>query len=461
MEIKGELVNNPNLILVIGKKTGEVLAIKEFFEKQNYQVDSSFTAIKSGKIFTEKKYSHVIINEPVNGNILGYANSLKSKAGDTPFLIILDAKEDYLKLDRSLLKEFDFMIKPIRNNELFLRILKHKEEPKPVKPEDAKDYFEEHIIAKNRKMTDIFDVVKKVADYKTTVLVVGESGTGKELIAKAIHHYSPRADGPFVTVNCGAIPENLIESELFGHIKGSFTGAYKDKKGLFEEATNGTIFLDEVGELPLLLQVKLLRALQEEKIRRVGDVRTININVRVISATLKDLVAEVEKGTFREDLFYRLNVLPIYLPPLRERKDDIDLLIDYFVEKFGNKLDKKIDGIDADALDVLYSYNWPGNIRELENTIERACVLTPSKKIQKKELTPQILGNENVIREAEKADLSIKRRTQELEEDLIIRALKKATGNKTKAAKILEISNRALIYKIQKYGLRKKIDKEV
>jgi len=273
-------------------------------------------------------------------------------------------------------------------------------------------------------------------------------------VAKAIHFNSDRADNPFVPVNCGAIPENLLESELFGHTKGSFTNAVRTKKGLFEEADGGTMFLDEIGELPLQLQVKLLRVLQDGEMRRIGDSRPIKIDVRIIAATIKDLDREVREGKFRDDLFYRLNVLPMKIPPLKERKEDVPLLVDHFINKYSRELNKPIEGITPDALNCLMNYGWNGNVRELENVIERAIVLTESSQIQVENLpaeieSPREESKLNLLND----ELSIKKASRYLEIDLITKALQKTKGNHTHAAKLLEISHRALLYKIKEYGI--------
>ncbi|RLA95318.1 MAG: sigma-54-dependent Fis family transcriptional regulator, partial [Deltaproteobacteria bacterium] len=320
---------------------------------------------------------------------------------------------------------------------------------------------EEHrfgnIIARSLKMKKIFDTIEKVSGYKTTVLIMGESGTGKELLARAIHYNSLRAERPFIAINCGAIPENLLESELFGYRKGAFTDAVRTKKGLFEEANGGTLFLDEVGELPLLLQVKLLRALQEEEIRRIGDNQPIKIDVRIVAATVHDLAKKVKEGTFRSDLYYRLNVLSINLPPLRERREDIPLLIDHFLRKFNEKLGTKIEKISSEAYKLLLNHNWPGNVRELENIIERAIILSSNNIITEDALPPEIkIRNlpEKDLSSYSSDDLSLKKASRLLEIDLIKKALKVSKGNHTKAAKILEISHRALLYKLKEYNLR-------
>lgn len=322
------------------------------------------------------------------------------------------------------------------------------------------------LISKHPQINSILKIIDRVATYKTTCLIYGESGTGKELIARMIHHQSPRKTAPFIAINCGAIPENLLESELFGYEKGAFTGASKTKKGLFEEANGGTLFLDEIGEMPMMLQAKLLRVLQEEEIRRVGDVNPIKIDVRIIAATLKDLALEVKKGMFRDDLFYRLNVLPIRIPPLRERLEDIPHLSKHFIETLNVKLGTKVTGVETEVLELWAGYDWPGNVRELENTIERSMVMVQQGLIRVQDLPHGFIPK---TRETLKSyrppdepieDLSIKKKVRSIEEELILKALRKTNGNRTHAAKLLEISHRALLYKLKEYGLLEKIGKK-
>lgn len=361
---------------------------------------------------------------------------------------------------------YDYISKPFKAEEVILTLRKAEErlrlqkENVRLKGEVKKEYQFSNIVSKSRSMMEIFKTIQKIAEYKTTCLLLGESGTGKELLARAIHYNSARADKPFITVNCGAIPENLLESELFGHLKGSFTGAVRTKKGLFEEADSGTLFLDEIGELPLLLQVKLLRALQEEEIRRVGDVTPIKVDVRIVAATVKNLAKEVEQGTFREDLFYRLNVLPFHVPPLRERKEDIPLLVEHFISKMNKKISASVKGVDSEAMKVLMDHDWPGNVRELENVIERTMVLVSGDQILQENLPANICQasqGSGPIRQISSEELSIKKMSQIMEQDLIEKALKKAKGNRTKAAKLLEISHRALLYKIKRYKLENEL----
>ncbi len=311
------------------------------------------------------------------------------------------------------------------------------------------------IIAESSAMQKVFTTIRKVADYKTTVLLHGESGTGKELVARALHDNSARRNRPFVAVNCGAIPENLLESELFGHVRGAFSDATRNRRGLFEEAEGGTFFLDEIGELPLSLQVKLLRVLQEEEVRRVGESKSQKIDVRVVAATVRDLAVEVREGRFREDLYYRLNVLTLRLPPLRERPTDVPLLIEHFIRSLNKKLGTHVTGTTPAAGRLLARYGWPGNVRELENTIERALVLADSSEIDVDDLPPKLRETDDPVRRVlDESDLSIKKATRTIEETLIRRALEKTSGNRSRAAELLEISPRALLYKLKEFDVR-------
>ncbi len=322
----------------------------------------------------------------------------------------------------------------------------------------------DELVAKCPQMAEIFRTIAKVADYKTTVLITGESGVGKERIARALHAQSSRRDGSFVAINCGAIPESLLESELFGHKKGAFTDAHADRRGLFEEAHLGTLFLDEIGELPLGLQVKLLRALQDQAIRKLGDARDTPVDVRIIAASHRNLSEEMRAGRFREDLFYRLDVLPIFIPPLRERREDIEPLVELFIARVNEKLGTHIRGISPEARTLLTEHGWPGNVRELENTIEHAMVLAEGEILNASDFSERLrashLGDRKPCAELDpvqahlaSGELSIKKTTQLIEEVLIRRALQKTQGNRTRAAAILEISHRALLYKIKDYKI--------
>ncbi|MDZ7699297.1 MAG: sigma-54 dependent transcriptional regulator [Deltaproteobacteria bacterium] len=358
---------------------------------------------------------------------------------------------------------YDYISKPFKTDEVLLT-LKKAEERERLKRENVslKSRLGEieqrrsfgNIISRSEAMVRVFELVKRVAEHKTTVLVTGESGTGKELIAKAIHHNGPRADAAMVSINCGGIPENLLESELFGYKKGAFTDAARDKPGRFDEADKGTLFLDEIGELPFSLQVKLLRVLQEEEITPLGGMGAKKIDVRVVVATSKDLVKEVEAGTFREDLYYRINVVAIHLPPLRERRGDISLLSGYFIDEFNKKLNKRVEGLSSEAMSLIMKYGWPGNVRELENVMERAVLLALDRYITPRELPDRILALKAEIPSLYSEDtFSIKAATRQMQQHLIKKALQETGGNRTRAAKLLEISRPMLIAKIKEYGL--------
>ena len=355
---------------------------------------------------------------------------------------------------------YDYITKPFKTDEVVLTLAK-AEERERLRRENARlraEMVERHdfrgIIARSAAMDQIFKLIAKVAEVRSTVLITGESGTGKELVARAIHDASARRSHDFLAVNCGAIPETLLESELFGHRRGAFTDAHADKTGLFEEASGGTLLLDEIGELPLNLQVKLLRTLQENAIRRLGDTRDTPVDVRLIAATNRDLSAQVEAGGFREDLFYRLNVLPIHLPPLRERKDDIGLLVEHFIERVNARLGTSVASVTPEAERLLVAYDWPGNVRELENAVERAMVLAEGNAITADDLPEKIVEARDVVKTTlQSGELSIKKTVRTIEEELIRRALAKTGGNRTAASKLLEISHRALLYKIKNYGI--------
>lgn len=356
---------------------------------------------------------------------------------------------------------YDYISKPFKKDEVLLTLRKAEERERlrrenvRLREETRRSFSFDNIIARSAPMQAVFRTVRKIAGYKSTVLITGESGTGKELIARALHVNSDRVNRPWVPVNCGAIPETLLESELFGHVKGAFTDAVRDKKGLFQQADGGTLFLDEVAELPLNLQVKLLRVLQEGEIRPVGNTRSLKVNVRVVAATHQDLEDMVQNGRFRQDLYYRLNVLPLALPPLRDRPEDIPLLAQHFVQGQNQKLGTNIQGFSPDTMKLLLDYPWPGNVRELENTVERALVLSDGPLIQADSLPSRVNQSQDNLKHLLRGDnLSIKQTSRELERILITRALEKTRGNRTRASELLEISHRALLYKIKDYGLQ-------
>jgi len=355
---------------------------------------------------------------------------------------------------------YDYIPKPFGAEEVLLTVRKAEErenlrrEVGRLRNEVRADRRFGELVARSPRMVEALEVAAKAAPHDSPVLLSGASGTGKELVARLIHRESGRSAGPFVPVNCGAIPDNLLESEFFGHVKGAFTGADTNRQGLFEAAEGGTLFLDEVGELPAPLQVKLLRALQEKQIRPVGGTAEVSVDVRVISATNRDLEQGVADGSFRDDLYYRLAVIPVHLPALASRREEIPELARHLLERHSARLGIPIEGIEAEAMEVLLGYSWPGNVRELENVLERALVLTETERIRATDLPegvrvprpPDLLDHSD-------GDLSVKRRTAELEKFLIQRALERTGGNKTEAADLLDLSPRALRYKVHDYGL--------
>jgi len=328
-----------------------------------------------------------------------------------------------------------------------------------LKRELQKTYRYDNLIGTSNAIEKIYELIEKVADTDSTVLISGASGTGKELIARAIHYNSSRGDKPLVVINCGAIPEELLESELFGHEKGAFTGAYKTRVGRFEMANGGTIFLDEVGEMSPALQVRLLRVLQEQKFERVGGMKTIHVDVRIIAATNKNLTIAINKGRFREDLYYRLNVIPIKVPSLKQRKSDIPLLIDFFMKKFQKGKTKSITGFSPEAMDCVLEYDWPGNVRELENMIKRLIILCDNQTVIFDDLPEHIQQNSTSIQQFEEdiveEALTLDEAVKDYEKRLILEALEKSNWVKTKAAKILNIKRTTLVEKIKKRNLAK------
>jgi DNA-binding NtrC family response regulator len=352
---------------------------------------------------------------------------------------------------------FDYITKPFNRDELLLTLDKAfkmrrlEKENVELRAEVKGRYSFNGIIGSSENIRKVLEMAGRVAASDASVLITGESGTGKELLARGTHYNSPRAKGTFVAVNCAAIPETLIESELFGHVKGSFTGAVKDKEGKFELADNGTLFLDEIADLRIDLQAKILRALQEREVDRVGGGKPIPVDVRVIAATNKDIDRAVKEGRFREDLYYRLSVITLHMPPLRERRDDVPLLAGHFLKKFNKGPDVRID---AEALSALSSYGWPGNVRELENVIERASVLKRGDVITRAELPEKLVkekkGVEDIILNLPEEGISL----EDLEKSLIVKALEQHTGNQTRAAEYLGITRPTLIYRMEKYGLK-------
>ncbi|MEZ4262034.1 MAG: sigma-54 dependent transcriptional regulator [Polyangiaceae bacterium] len=448
-------------VLVVDDEENIRLVLKTLLKRHGYDVEVA----ESGEAALGKvdgfgpDFILTDVRMPKMGG-LDLLATLKAKQNPATVIVMSAYGSVDLALEAMKAGAYDYVSKPFKPDEIVL-VLRKAEERESLKRENRalreqiqKENQFESILAKSAPMTEIFRTISKIADFKTTVLIQGESGVGKELVARAIHTRGARKGQAFVAINCGAIPENLLESELFGHKKGAFTDANSDRRGLFEEADHGTLFLDEIGELPLNLQVKLLRALQEEQIRRLGDTRDVKVDVRIIAASHRDLAEETKAGRFREDLFYRINVLPIVIPPLRARREDINLLIDHFVTRNNARLGTELRGLTADARRLLLEYAWPGNVRELENTIERAMVLADGDLIDIGDLPERLReALDPVQMQLASGELSIKKTSAAIEEILIRRALQKTRGNRTRAAELLEISHRALLYKIKDYRI--------
>lgn len=455
-------------LLIIDDEKNMRHMLSSLLKESGYRVDTASDGAVAMDMVDRTIYDFILCDLKMpNMNGMDFFKTARDKLWATT-VIMMSA---YGSIDTAVeaMKQgaYDFISKPFKSDEVLLT-LKKAEERESLKRENRwlkerirkiqENYYFGSMVAKSKAMLSVFKLSEKAAQYNTTVLIYGDSGTGKELIARGIHFIGERSKKSLVPVNCGEIPENLLASVLFGYVKGAFTGADKNTKGLFQEADGGTIFLDEIGDLPLTLQVKLLRVLQENEIRPVGDSKTMKIDVRVIAATAKNLEEEVGKGTFREDLFYRLNVLPIKLPPLRNRPEDIPLLSQHFINKFSISLDKEIKGITSAAMSILLKHSWPGNVRELENVIERAVVLAEGENLVPEnfpEHFPAILGAESLTDKMDDLleEYSLKAAQKVLEERLITRALVKTGGNRTRAARLLEISHPSLLSKIKVYNI--------
>lgn len=447
-------------VLVVDDEENIRIVLRTLLRRQGYEVEvaaSGEDALKQVESFGPD-FVLTDVRMPKMGG-LDLLATLRAKNHPATVIVMSAYGNIELAIEAMQAGAYDYLQKPFKPEEVVLILRKAEEremlrrENLVLKEEIRKEHLFENILAKAPRMVEVFRTISKVAEFKTTALIAGESGVGKELVARAIHSRSKRT-GPFVAVNCGAIPENLLESELFGHKKGAFTDASADRRGLFEEAHGGTLFLDEIGELPLSLQVKLLRVLEDERVRRLGDSRDVQVDVRILAASHRDLSAEVKAGRFREDLFYRLNVLTIVVPPLKERREDIPLLVEHFMTRNNARLGLRIRGIDAEARRLLYEYSWPGNVRELENTIERAMVLCEGEVLGATDLPDRLREVQDPIQnQLSGSELSIKKTTRIIESVLIRRALQKTRGNRTRAAELLEISHRALLYKLKDYGI--------
>jgi len=451
-------------VLVVDDEAGVRRTLSMILEDEGYQVISASDG-REGLERALKEEPDLILCDIRMPRMDGleFLEEYRQKNGDALVITITAYGSNELAVEAMQKGAYDYLPKPFTTAEVVLTLRKAEEreklrrEVKRLRKAVKADHRYPEIVAKSAGMRDALELAAKVAQHPSTVLITGESGTGKELIARLIHDASPRSERSFVPINCGAIPENLLESELFGHVKGAFTGAHVDRGGLFEEADGGTLFLDEIGELPPQLQVKLLRALQEGEIRRVGDSASRRVDVRLVCATARDLEQEVRDNTFRSDLYYRVNVVRIHLPPLRQRTEDIPPLTRHFIERFAKQLGIGVNGFEPAAMKALLGHPWYGNVRQLENVVERAMVLAEGTTISAVDLPDFIRHPQASVEgplDALPADeLSIKKQAAELERRLISRALQVTDGNRTKAADLLDLSYRALLYKIRDYGL--------
>ncbi|MCB0421553.1 MAG: sigma-54-dependent Fis family transcriptional regulator [Bdellovibrionales bacterium] len=454
-------------------------SIREFLDimlrKEGYEVTCVEDGQKAIDIMAKKSFD-MVISDLQMPNVTGIEllRKVREQNEDILFMLITAFGTTESAVEAMKLGAYDYITKPFKIDEVRINIanaLRSKNlelENRALKRELVKENGFGGIVGNSERMHHIFEMIKRVSQTPTNVLITGDSGTGKEMIAKAIHYNGIYKDKPFVPVNCGAIPENLIESEMFGHKKGSFTGAVADKQGLFEAADGGTLFLDEVGELSLNIQVKLLRAIQERVIRRVGAVDDTPINVRIISATNRNLLEEIEKGDFRQDLYYRLNVINIESPSLRDRPDDIPILANYFLKKHSDRIGKNINRISQEAMEVLCKYSYPGNVRELENIIERTVALEGGATILPESLPPMVstVGGSRKMASSHEIEITeegidLDKVMGQIEKELLIKAIHASDGVKKRAAKLLSITFRSMRYRVEKYNLGSVNDDEL
>ena len=447
-------------ILVVDDDVG----VRESFEAvlaKDYDLSFATQGVEALRILSTKDVNLVLLDVRMPGmDGIEVLRRIREANEHTDVIVVTAVKSLKTAVEAIKLGAFDYITKPFDIHEilaLIKRVVEKQELVKEVlylRDEVARDHRFENLVGRNAWMQEIYALITRIADNNATVLLNGESGTGKEVLARAIHQQSNRNHRPFVAVNCAAIPSELLESELFGHEKGAFTGAIATKVGKFELANGGTLFLDEVGSMRFDLQAKILRGLQEREIERVGGTRIIKIDVRVIAATNRDLKKGVEEGTFREDLYYRLNVVPITLPPLRQRRDDVPLLVEHFIAKYNREFNRRVKGFSAGATAALYQYDWPGNVRELENVIERAVALAQSETISLRELPLDIfiLGRD-MIEDIQKGGLGLREARSQFERHYILTILEKVHWNQTEAARILGLHRNTLLWKLQRLNI--------
>ena len=454
-------MNNLN-VLIIDDEESQIHSLKSFLARRSYNVYTAINGIEGIKIVNTNQIDAILTDfrmPELDGlGVLKNAKEINPEI-DVVVMTAYGNIDDAVNIMKT--GAYDYLTKPIDLDELentLNRIREKKfltEENKQLKELLKTKFSLEGIISQSKNMEEAVNTAARVASSKATVLILGESGTGKELIAKAIHYSSNRNDKPFITVNVASLSDNLIESELFGHEKGSFTGAATSRAGRFEDANNGTLFIDEVGDIPLQTQVKLLRTIQFGEVQRIGSNSTITVNVRIVAATNRNLDVMIKEGAFREDLYYRLNVITINIPPLRERKEDIPLLANYFLQKYSVINEKEIKGITNAAIDKLMKFNYPGNIRELENIIERAVLLSRYEYIDAADLPTALLQiTENKLLDPKNLEMDYESKVKAFEIEMVNEALKRTNGNQSAASRILQISERHLRSRLERLGLK-------
>ncbi len=450
-------------LLVVDDEESLAEFLRLLFEKEGYDVQTANSVEEARERLGERTFDLVLCDILMpDGNGLELLKEIKAQNSGTAVIMMTAYASNKSAVEAMKLGAYNYISKPFNVEELTvvaagaLEKTGLEEENVYLRHELERKYQFSNIIGRSPRMQEVFSLIERVAKTTSTVLISGESGTGKELIARAVHYSGPRSENHFLSINCGAMPENLLESELFGHEKGAFTGAVREKKGLFQEANEGTLFLDEIGETTPSMQVKMLRVLQDKKIRRVGGNTEEPVDVRIIAATNRDLQERINTGDFREDLYYRINVIPISLPPLRERREDIAPLAEFFIKKFSDELGLDDKPISKRALELLQSYHWPGNVRQLENTVERALTLGTSRELTSDDLPPQIRNKSNRPPQAislPKEGMELEPYLDEIRRDLMRQALERTDGVQTQAAEILKISFRSFRYYAKKLEL--------
>jgi two-component system, NtrC family, response regulator PilR len=451
-------------VLIVDDEESLIEFLSLFLEEEGYEVATAASMTDARARLAETDHELVLCDLMMpDGNGLDLLREIKAVGPHTAVIVMTAYSSAKSAIEAMKAGAYDYIAKPFDVEELKVMVEKAlektalEEQNVYLRRELEGKYTFANIIGTSRRMQEVFRLVERVARTSSTVLLHGESGTGKELIARAIHYSSPRSEARFLSINCGALPENLLESELFGHVKGAFTGAVREKKGLFQEADRGTLFLDEIGEMTPAMQVKLLRALQERTVRRVGGNQEETVDVRIIAATNQDLASLIEAGEFREDLFYRINVIPLHLPPLRQRREDIPLLVEHFLKKFseGMALDEP-RRISVEAMHALEAYPWPGNVRELENVIERAVALAPELTLTTRDLPPHLLDGRPMPSSAVTLPddgLDLETHLERIRAELMTQALDRVGGVQTKAAELLGMTFRSFRYYARKVGV--------